>query len=115
MAMPRAERPALLGHATHATLVVETQPARTTQAAEELLHPLVPSAVANTELEADALRSQITDGSTLEAWDWQYYSERVRKARYDVDTEALKPYFELEHVLHDGVFFAAEKVYGLTV
>jgi Zn-dependent oligopeptidase len=78
-----------------------------------MLARLVPPAVANARREAESLRAA-NDGAEIAAWDWQYYSEQVRKAEYDLDTAALRPYLELERVLHDGVFFAANKVYGLT-
>lgn len=53
-------------------------------------------------------------GFTLQPWDWQYYAEKVRKAEYNLDQSQIKPYFELNRVLHDGVFYAANKLYGLT-
>ena len=109
----RAERAALLGYESHAAYAVADQTARTVADVEEMLGRLVPPAVANARREAEALRGA-SGGAQIAAWDWQYYSEQVRKAEYDLDTAALRPYLELERVLHDGVFFAAEKVYGLT-
>jgi peptidyl-dipeptidase Dcp len=109
----RAERAALLGYESHAAYAVADQTARTVADVEEMLARLVPPAVANARREAESLRAA-NGGAAIEAWDWQYYSEQVRKAEYDLDTAAFRPYLELERVLHDGVFFAAGKVYGLT-
>ncbi|MCQ4043940.1 M3 family metallopeptidase [Streptantibioticus rubrisoli] len=110
----RAERAALLGHPSHAAHVGSEMTAGSTEAVEELLARLVPPAVANAHAEAEALRARMGDEAhQLEPWDWAYYAERVRKDRYDIDAAALRPYFELERVLTDGVFFAAGLVYGL--
>ena len=109
----RAERAALLGYDSHAAYVVADRTAGSTQAVTDLLARLVPPAVANAQREAEALTELA--GRPVEAWDWAYWSEKVRKARYDVDAAALRPYFELERVLHDGVFRAAREVYGITL
>ncbi|MDH6127813.1 M3 family metallopeptidase [Kitasatospora sp. GP82] len=116
MAMLRAERAALFGHPSHASYVVADETAGTVEAVDTLLARLVPAAVANAEREAAELaKAAAADGITeLAAHDWAYYSEQVRKAAYEVDSAALRPYFELERVLHDGVFFAAQLAYGLT-
>ncbi|WP_055591310.1 M3 family metallopeptidase [Peterkaempfera griseoplana] len=113
MARLRAERAALLGYDSHAAYAVADQTAGTTEAVSEMLARLVPPAVANAEREAAALGAAMGDG-VPEAWDWAYWSEKVRKAEYDVDAAAMRPYFELDRVLRDGVFFAAEQVYGVT-
>ncbi|GAA1988831.1 M3 family metallopeptidase [Catenulispora subtropica] len=110
----RAERAALLGFATHAEYAVQDRTAKTTAAVEDLMTRLIPAAVANAGAEAEALRALLPEGQSLEAWDWTYYSEKVRQAEYDVDSEALRPYLELDNVLVDGVFHAAELVYGIT-
>jgi peptidyl-dipeptidase Dcp len=110
--MLRAERAALLGFESHAAYAVGDQTARTVAAVEEMLARVVPPAVANARKEADALRAA-NDGAEIAAWDWQFYSERVRKAEYDIDSADLQPYLELERVMRDGVFYAANKVYGL--
>ncbi len=107
----RAERAALLGRPSHAAHVVADMTAGTVEAVAALLDRLIPPAVANAEREADELRRAA--GRRLEPWDWSYYAEKVRAARYDVDLAALRPYFELERVLADGVFHAAHLVYGL--
>jgi peptidyl-dipeptidase Dcp len=110
----RAERARLLGFATHADLVVADQTARTTEAVDAMLASMVGPSVANAETEADALRQAAArDGVELQAWDWAFYSEQVRAERYSVDTTALRPWFELDRVLVDGVFTAAERLYGL--
>ena len=110
----RAERARLLGFATHADAKVADQTVKTSAAIDEFLAQLVGPAVANADAEA-ALLAEIAarDGVELAAWDWAYYSERVRAERYDVDTAALRPYFDLERVLHDGVFYAAARLYGI--
>ncbi|MBY8881119.1 M3 family metallopeptidase [Actinacidiphila acidipaludis] len=109
----RAERAALLGYDSHAAYVVADRTAGSTQAVTDLLARLVPPAVANAQREAEAL--QELAGAPIEAWDWAYWSDKVSKERYEVDAAALRPYFELERVLHDGVFRAAREVYGITL
>jgi peptidyl-dipeptidase Dcp len=109
----RAERAALLGFESHAAYVVADRTAGSTQAVTDLLARLVPPAVANAQREAEAL--QELAGAPIEAWDWAYWSDKVSKERYEVDAAALRPYFELERVLHDGVFRAAREVYGITL
>jgi peptidyl-dipeptidase Dcp len=112
MAKLRAERAALLGFETHAAYIVADQTALTVAAVEEMFGRLVPAAVANAEREGAALRASA--GFEIEAHDWAYYSEQVRKERYDFDSAALRPYLELDRVLVDGVFFAAGLVYGVS-
>jgi peptidyl-dipeptidase Dcp len=109
----RAERARLLGFDTHADLVLADQTARTTEAVDAMLASMVPASVANAEAEAEALRKMAArDGVELAAWDWAFYSEQVRAERYAVDATALRPWFELDRVLVDGVFHAAELLYG---
>jgi peptidyl-dipeptidase Dcp len=113
MAQVRAERARLLGFATHADLIAADQTAKTTEAIDAMLASMVAPSVANAEKEAEALREAAArDGVELAAWDWAFYSEQVRAERYAVDTGALRPYFELDRVLVDGVFSAAEWLYG---
>lgn len=112
MAKLRAERAQLLGFASHADYETSDQTAPSLGAINSLLSQLAPAAVRNAQAEAEALAE--TAGHSIEPWDWSYYSEKVRKARYDVDLAALKPYFELDRVLQDGVFYAANKLYGLS-
>jgi peptidyl-dipeptidase Dcp len=113
----RADRAALMGYKTHADYVLEVETARTSKAVNELLAKLTPAAVANAKKEAADMQQLIKQqgGSfKLEPWDWAFYAEQVRKARYDFDESQMKPYFELNRVLQDGVFHMANKVYGLT-
>jgi peptidyl-dipeptidase Dcp len=109
----RADRARLLGFDTHAGLVLADSTARTTAAVDAMLASMVPASVANAEAEAAVLAGVAArDGVDLAPWDWAFYSEQVRAERYAVDTEALRPYFELDRVLVDGVFHAAELLYG---
>src|SRR3954463_12052232 len=113
MAQLRAERARLLGFATHADLIAADQTAKTTEAIDAMLGSMVGPSMANAMKEADALREAAArDDVELAAWDWAFYSEQVRAERYAVDTAALRPYFELDRVLVDGVFHAAELLYG---
>ncbi|WNV76429.1 M3 family metallopeptidase [Geodermatophilus sp. DSM 44513] len=114
IARVRAERARLLGFATHADLVLADQTAGSTQAVDAMLARMVGPSVANAQAEAAALGEVAArDGvGELAPWDWAFYSERVRAERYSVDTAALKPWFELDRVLVDGVFAAAERLYG---
>ncbi|MEV7027229.1 M3 family metallopeptidase [Kitasatospora sp. NPDC093558] len=116
MAGLRAERAGLLGHPTHAAYVVADETAGSVGAVDGLLARLVEPAVAIARREAAELaQAAAADGiGEIAAHDWAYYSEKVRQASYDVDAAALRPYFELERVLHDGVFFAAGLAYGLS-
>jgi peptidyl-dipeptidase Dcp len=113
MARLRAERARLLGFDTHADVVLADSTARTTAAVDAMLASMVPASVANAEAEAEILREAAArDGVELAPWDWAFYSEQVRAERYAVDTGALRPWFELDRVLVDGVFHAAELLYG---
>lgn len=117
IAQIRAERAKLLGFPDYATYVLDNQMAKTPAAALKLLTDLVPAATAKARGEAADMQKLIdkeSGGFTLAPWDWQYYSEQVRKASYDLDESQLKPYFELNRVLKDGVFFAANRLYGIT-
>lgn len=113
----RAERARLLGYPHHAAYIAEDATAKTPEAVADILARLAPAAVANARAEAadleEALRRDVP-GATLEAWDWAYYAEQVRKERRSLDDSSLRPYLELDRVLHDGVFRAAGELYGLT-
>ncbi len=113
----RAERARLLGYENHAAYVLEDQTALTPAAVNRRLAELTPPAVANARREAVALRAVIEEeGGDFqpEAWDWAFYSEKVRRSEYDFDESELRPYLELENVLERGVFFAANHLFGLT-
>jgi peptidyl-dipeptidase Dcp len=113
----RAERARLLGYPNHAAYVLDDETAGTTTAVNELLAKLAAPAVANARREAAAIQAQIDaekGGFQLAAQDWAFYTEKVRKARYDFDESQLRPYFEIDNVLQKGVFFAANKLYGLS-
>jgi peptidyl-dipeptidase Dcp len=112
MARLRAEKAVLLGFANYAELVVDRQTAPDFEAVQSMLNRLAPAAVRNADAEAAAL-AQIA-GHPLEAWDWAFYSAKVRREKYAVDEQSLRPYFELDRVLRDGVFFAATSLYGIT-
>lgn len=113
MARLRAERAGLLGHPHHASWVAEDGTAGTVDAIDALLGALTPTAVANARAEADDLSTAA--GHPIAAWDRAFHEERLRRARFAVDGAALRPYFELERVLQDGVFRAAQRLYGLRV
>jgi len=113
----RAERAALLGYASHAAYQLEDQTAKDVPTVNKLLADLAPAAVANAKREGADMQTIIDQEKgdfPLAACDWDFYSEKVRKARYAFDESELKPYFELNHVITDGVFYAATKLYGIT-
>jgi len=113
----RAERATLLGYPNHAAYQLEDQTAKDVPTVNKLLSDLAPAAVANAKKEGADMQ-QIIDkengGFQLAAGDWDFYSEKVRKARYAFDESQLKPYYELNHVIVDGVFYAANKLYGIS-
>jgi peptidyl-dipeptidase Dcp len=116
-ALLRAEKAKLLGYANWAAYQLEDQTAHNVPTVNKLLGDLTPAAVANAKLEAADMQKVVDQekGSfQIASWDWPFYSEKVRKARYNFDESELRPYFELNHVILDGVFFAANKEYGLT-
>ena len=117
LAKIRAEKAALLGYPSYAAWKLVDQMAKNPRAVETFLGKLVPPATAKARSEAADIQKLIDasgDHFGLEPWDWTLYAEKVRKARYDLDESEIKPYFELDHVLHDGVFYAANQLYGLT-
>ena len=113
----RAEKAALFGYPNYAAYQLQDQMAKTPEAVLAFLQQLAVPTRAKALREAADLQSAIkADGQTfaLAPWDWNLYSEKVRKARYDLDDAQLKPYFELNKVLNDGVFYAANQLYGVT-
>jgi peptidyl-dipeptidase Dcp len=112
----RAERAKLFGLKTHAEFVLQEQTAANPANVHAMLRKLAPAAVKNAQREGQDIQEIISRevSHELSSWDWGYYTEKVRAEKYSLDTAAMKPYFELESVLKNGVFFAAEKLYGLT-
>ncbi|WP_092864945.1 M3 family metallopeptidase [Quadrisphaera sp. DSM 44207] len=112
----RAQRSALLGFPAHADWVVADQTAGSRETVMTMLTSLVPAATSNARGEQAELTAALhADGHTgpLRPWDWAHYAERVRRERFAVDAAALRPYFPLDAVLTDGVFWAAQQLYGL--
>ena len=113
----RAERAQLMGYDNHAAYSLENQTAQTPKAVNERLSSLAPKAVANANKEATDLQKMIDaeEGSfKLASWDWDFYTEKVRADRYNFDASQLKPYFEMDNVLQNGVFYAATQLFGIT-
>jgi len=117
LAQLRARRAQLLGYPNHAAWKLGDQMAKTPEAALKFMDALVPGATARAEREGKDIQDVIDaqkGGFTLQPWDWNFYSEQVRKAKYDLNEAEVKPYFELNHVLENGVFYAATQLYGIT-
>ena len=110
----RAERARLLGFSNHAAYVTADETAKTPEAVAAMLSRLAPVAARNARNEQADLQLQVEDDAPITASDWAFYTEKVRIAKYDVDTAQMRPFFEAERVLQDGVFFAANRVYGVT-
>jgi peptidyl-dipeptidase Dcp len=112
----RAERAQLLGYPTHADFVLEESMAKTPDQAYDLLNRLWKAALPIAKFEASEMQQMMdksASGEMLEAWDWSFYADKVRKEKYNYDAEELRPYFRLENV-RDGIFAVAQKLYGLT-
>ena len=109
----RAKRAELFAFKTHAEYVISEQTAGNPANVHNMLRRIAPAAVRNARAEASDIERAM-DGEKVESWDWDFYTEKVRLEKYNVDTAKFKPYFELERVLHDGVFFAATKLFGIT-
>jgi peptidyl-dipeptidase Dcp len=117
----RAERAALLGYANHAAVVLEDETAGTPAAVNKMLGDLAPPSFAKAKREATEIQALINQRAKakheepfeLAPWDWAFYAEQVRKARYQFDESQTKPFFELNRVLEDGVFYAATQLYGI--
>jgi peptidyl-dipeptidase Dcp len=113
----RAQRAQLLGYPSHAAWKLEDQMAKTPQAALRFMDALVPVATAKAASEAADIQAVIDaqkGGFSLQPWDWDFYREQVRKAKYDLHDADIKPYFELNNVLENGVFYAANQLYGIS-
>jgi len=117
----RAERAKMMGYPTYAAFVLEDETAKTPEAVNKMLGQLAPAAVANAKREAADLQAMIDKEQAakgeptfpLQAWDWSFYTEKVRAAKYNFDESQLKPYLEMKNVLENGVFYAAGQLYGL--
>ncbi len=116
LAQIRAQKAKLLGYRSYAAWKLEDQMAKTPEAALRFMDSLQPGATAKAHDEASEIQKQIgsqNGGFQLEPWDWNFYAEQVRRQKYDLDEAALKPYFEIDNVLENGVFYAAHLLYGL--
>jgi peptidyl-dipeptidase Dcp len=123
MAKLRAEKAKLLGYPNFAAWTLEDQMAKTPEAAVKFMDALAPASAAKAVEEGKDIQALIDSqtagaaqkgGFQLQPWDWEFYSEQVRKARYDLDEAQVKPYFEVWNVLQNGVFYAANQLYGIT-
>lgn len=113
----RADKAKLMGFPNYATWKLQNQMAKTPVAVETFFAKLVPAATAKAKVEAADIQQQIDlekGGFKVQPWDWEYYAEKVRKQKFDLDESQIKPYFELNKVLENGVFYAATQLYGIT-
>lgn len=117
LAKLRAEKAKLLGYENYAAYNLDPQTAKNPENALDMLTDLIPPVIKNTKEEEQQIREMMhQDGieGEVQPWDWTYYAEKVRKAKYDIDESKVRPYFELDRVLKDGVFYAMNKLYGIT-
>jgi peptidyl-dipeptidase Dcp len=117
IAQLRAQKAKLLGFSSFAAWKLEDQMAKAPEAALHFMDAIVPAATGKAAREAKDIQDVIDaqkGGFQVQPWDWNFYAEQVRKARYDLDDAQVKPYFELNNVLQNGVFYAANQLYGLT-
>jgi peptidyl-dipeptidase Dcp len=117
LAQIRAQKAKLLGFPNYAAWRLEDQMAKTPTAAERFMDELAPGSTGKAQAETKDIQALIDSQNgrfTLAPWDWDFYSEQVRKAKYDLNEDDIKPYFELNNVLQNGVFYAANQLYGLT-
>ncbi len=113
----RAQKAKLLGFNNYAEWSLQKTMAKTPENVNKFFGKLIPAATAKAQTESDEIQKMIKakgQDFTLEPWDWDYYAEMVRKQKYDLDENQIKPYFELNNVLEKGVFYAANKLYGIT-
>jgi len=117
LAQVRAAKAKLLGFSTYAAWKLENQMAKTPQAVVDFLDAMVPAAKTQVSAEQKEIEAVIANQGghfDVAPWDWDFYSEQVRKAKYDLDEQQVRPYFEVNRVLEDGVFYAATRLYGIT-
>jgi peptidyl-dipeptidase Dcp len=113
----RAQKAELLGYKNWASYVMTSRMAQTTENVYGILDDLAPKAVEKAKIEAAAIQKVINDSGEnfeLKPWDWAFYAEKVRAEKYDLDPALVKPYFEMSSVINDGLFFAMNKLYGIT-
>lgn len=117
LAALRLKKAQVLGKKSFAEWKLQDQMAKTPEAAAKLMNQIAAPAVETARREAKDIQDLIDQqkgGFKVEPWDWNFYAEQVRKAKFDLDENQIKPYFEVTTVLEKGVFYAAEKFYGLT-
>jgi peptidyl-dipeptidase Dcp len=117
MAQLRAQKAKLLGFPSYGAWKLQDQMAKTPEAAVKFMDALVPGATAKAVAEGKDIQALINSqkgGFQLQPWDWDFYAQQVRKAKYDLDEDQIKPYFELNNVLENGVFYAANQLYGIS-
>lgn len=113
----RLEKAQLLGFETYADWSLQKTMIQNKENVREFFDGLIPAAIEKAKEESAMIEKMMHENGekgNLEAWDWNYYAEKVRKAKYDLDESEIKPYFEMMSVLENGVFYAAEKLYGIT-
>ena len=118
IAQLRAQRAALLGYPNYASYALVDQMAKTPQAVQQFLGQLIPPTRTKIEEDAKDIQGQIDASGhkfALQPWDWNHYAEAVRKAKYDLDDAQVRPYFEINNVLKNGLFYAANQLYGITL
>ncbi len=108
----RAERAKLFGNNTHAEHIIAVQTAEHPDNVNAMLRKIAPAAIRNAKVEAEDLKKSAS--ADIESWDWGFYTEQVRLEKYNIDTSKMRPYFELESVLEKGIFFAANKLFGIS-
>lgn len=117
LAALRAERAELLGYNNYAAFALEPQTAQAPEAVLDMLTDLIPSVVENTDTEAELIAEMMKEDGvegSPEPWDWEYYAEKVRQDQYDLDESEVRPYFELNRVLEDGVFYTMNRLFGIS-
>ena len=117
LAQLRAERAELLGYSNFAEYALEPQTAQSPENVLGMLTDLIPAVITNAEQEGELILAKMREDGIddeLQPWDWEFYGEQVRREMYDIDESEVRPYFEINRVLEDGVFYAMERLYGIT-
>ena len=117
LAQLRAERAELLGYSNYAEYALEPQTAQSPENVLGMLTDLIPAVITNAEQEGELILAKMREDGIddeLQPWDWEFYGEQVRREMYDIDESEVRPYFEINRVLEDGVFYAMERLYGIT-